>query len=242
MTSPDTGVTEAPDEDLPEVGDAEGDDELPWWGVRISWLRLVALLAVVAFFSGAVVYALTGPSHPSASGVDVGFLRDMRFHHLQAVQMAEIEEQNGSDEVVISYAAEIIREQSYEVGLMTATLQRYGDDPDVGRTVMGWMGPALPRDQMPGLATPAQLDQLRNAKGAAADRLFFELMAAHHAGGIHMATFAYHEAKLAYVRQLAQKIAWNQAIEINEFRQVSRERGIGATITAAPPTVPDPLG
>ena len=217
------------------------DEELPWWGVRISWLRLVALLAVVAFFSGAVVYAVTAPGKPSASGVDIGFLRDMRFHHLQAVQMAEIEEQYGTDPVVISYAGEIIREQSYEVGLMTATLQRYGADPNVGTTVMGWMGPALPRDQMPGLATAAQLDQLRGTKGAAEDKLFFEIMAAHHAGGIHMATYAYHYAKLSYVRQLAQKIAWNQAVEINEFRQVSRERGIGATIPKAQTTVPDPL-
>jgi len=233
---------DAVDGDGADPADEEADDELPWWGVRISWLRLVALLAVVAFFSGAVVYALTGPSRPSASGVDVGFLRDMRFHHLQAVQMAEIEEQNGTDEVVISYAGEIIREQSYEVGIMTAILQRYGYDPNVRSTVMGWMGPALPRDDMPGLATPTQLDQLRNSKGAAADRLFFELMAAHHEGGIHMATYAYRYAKLEPVRQLAQRIAWNQAVEINEFRQVSQERGIGATIPKARTTVPDPLG
>jgi uncharacterized protein (DUF305 family) len=241
MTSPEAELTTAPEEDLVDADDIDSDDELPWWGVQISWLRLLSLLAVVAFFSGAVVYAFTAPTKPGASGVDVGFLRDMRFHHLQAVQMAEIEEQNGSDQVVIGYAGEIIREQSYEVGLMTATLQRYGYDPNVRSTVMGWMGPALPRDQMPGLATPAQLDQLRNSKGPAADRLFLELMASHHLGGIHMATFAYHEAKLGYVRQLAQKIAWNQAVEINEFRQVSQERGIGATIAPARTTVPDPL-
>ena len=233
---------DAVDAEGADAAEEDPDDELPWWGVRISWVRLVALVAVVAFFSGAVVYALMAPSKPSPSGVDVGFLRDMRFHHLQAVQMAEIEEQNGSDAVVVSYAREIVREQSYEVGLMTATLQRYGDDPNVGSTVMGWMGPALPRDQMPGLASAAQLDQLRNAKGGAEDKLFFELMAAHHLGGIHMATYAYHYAKLGYVRQLAQKMAWNQAIEINEFRQVSQERGIGATIALAQTTVPDPLG
>jgi hypothetical protein len=37
-------------------------------------------------------------------------------------------------------------------------------------------------------------------------------------------------------------MAWNQAVEINEFRQNSRERGLGATIAPAQTTVPDPLG
>jgi uncharacterized protein (DUF305 family) len=240
MTSTDTDsdATDAVGPDVPDEGD---DEQLPWWGVRISWLRLLALLFVVAFFSGAVVYAVTGRDDSRASSVDVGFLRDMRYHHLQAVQMAQIEQLNGSDEVVKSYAAEIVREQSYEVGLMTAMLQQHRESPNVGRTVMGWMGPALPVGQMPGLATPKQLDQLRDLSGAAEDRLFFELMAAHHEGGIHMATYAYHYAKLSSVRRLAQKIAWNQAVEINEFRQVSQERGIGATIALAQPTVPDPL-
>lgn len=236
MTSADTDAA-----DVVDVPEEEDDEELPWWGVRITWLRLVALLVAVAFLSGAAVYAVEAPNRPSASGVDIGFLRDMRYHHLQAVQMAQIEQLNGSDEVVKSDAAAIVREQSYEVGLMTAMLQRYGEDPNVGTTVMGWMGPALPADQMPGLATPKQLDELRSTKGLAEDRLFYELMAAHHEGGIHMATYAYHYAKVKAVRQLAQKMAWNQSVEINEFRQVSQERGIGATIQPAEIPVPDPL-
>jgi uncharacterized protein (DUF305 family) len=156
--------------------------------------------------------------------------------------MAQLELLNGTDEVVKSDAAAIVREQSYEIGLMTAMLQRYGKNPNVGTTVMGWMGPALPVDQMPGLASDAQLDQLRTTKGAAEDRLFYELMAVHHEGGVHMATYAYRYAKVKDVRQLAQKMAWNQAVEINEFRQNSRERGLGATIAPAQTTVPDPLG
>lgn len=37
------------------------------------------------------------------------------------------------------------------------------------------------------MATPAQLDQMRSARGTDADRLFLTLMIAHHRGGVAMA-------------------------------------------------------
>src|SRR5690606_39992691 len=39
---------------------------------------------------------------------------------------------------------------------------------------------------MPGMASSEQMEELRNADGLEADRLFLELMITHHSGGIHM--------------------------------------------------------
>ena len=59
---------------------------------------------------------------------------------------------------------------------------------------MAWMGMPVPLDQMPGLATDEQMKQLRDASGAESDKLFLELMAAHHRGGVHMAEHVYRHA------------------------------------------------
>lgn len=40
---------------------------------------------------------------------------------------------------------------------------------------------------MPGMATNSQLDELRKAKGKAAEVLYLKLMTAHHKGGVDMA-------------------------------------------------------
>jgi len=40
---------------------------------------------------------------------------------------------------------------------------------------------------MPGLATPEQLQQLRDSEGVEAERVYLELMIAHHQGGVEMA-------------------------------------------------------
>ena len=63
------------------------------------------------------------------------------------------------------------------------------DAPEAAETdeAMAWMGMPTPVDQMPGMATEAQLEELAASSGAAADELFVELMAAHHAAASHMA-------------------------------------------------------
>ena len=73
-------------------------------------------------------------------------------------------------------------------------------------------------DQMPGMATEEQLDELGASRGAEADRLFVELMSAHHEGGIHMAEFAATEADVAEVRAMAESMAESQADEIVELQ------------------------
>lgn len=101
---------------------------------------------------------------------------------------------------------------------------------------MGWMDAPVPVDEMPGLATEAQMDALKAAEGAEADALFLDLMAEHHRGGAHMAAFAAEQADDPGVRALAARMARNQAIEIAEFAQTAKRRGFAIEI---PPYAPD---
>ena len=78
-------------------------------------------------------------------------------------------------------------------------------------------------DEMPGLANDAELKALREAEGAEADALFMALMEDHHRGGVSMAAAAAEQRPTLWVRELADRMARNQAIEINEM-QAARTR------------------
>jgi uncharacterized protein (DUF305 family) len=77
---------------------------------------------------------------------------------------------------------------------------------------------ATTHDRMPGMATEEQLDEFGASRGAAADRMFVDLMTAHHQGGIHMADFAATEADNEEVRAMADSMATSQVEEIAELQ------------------------
>jgi uncharacterized protein (DUF305 family) len=65
-------------------------------------------------------------------------------------------------------------------------------------------------------------------------------MAAHHRGGVHMAEHAAVHADDPGVRDLASIMARNQAVEINEYRQVAEREGLPVEIDAyEPPAAED---
>jgi uncharacterized protein (DUF305 family) len=66
---------------------------------------------------------------------------------------------------------------------------------------------------------------LRNASFAEADALFLELMAEHHRGGIHMASYAAEHATTDDVGDLAAALAPLQAMEIDELRATALREG-----------------
>ncbi|MDW6061151.1 DUF305 domain-containing protein [Streptomyces sp. FXJ1.4098] len=78
---------------------------------------------------------------------------------------------------------------------------------------------------MPGMATNTQLDQLRKAKGRAAEVMFLRLMIAHHKGGIDMAKGAVKLAKDPTVKLLAQGMVDSQQSEIQLMNDMLKKRG-----------------
>ncbi|MGH9116564.1 MAG: DUF305 domain-containing protein [Acidimicrobiales bacterium] len=202
----------------------------------VSWLRVALVAIAVGVLGGAIGYLVgTRQGVPATDSVDVGFYQDMISHHEQAIQMAAVQLASGSDPRVSSFAREILQFQSYEIGLMRQQLAGWGIEPgDRPDTAMGWMGRPVPVDEMPGLATPEQVDALRNSQGAETDALFLELMAAHHIGGVAMADHAAGQAERDDVRRLASTMARNQAIEVNEFRALAERLGLEIEIPAVP--------
>lgn len=198
----------------------------------LAYPRVVALVVVVALLAAGLTYWLTRPDPPgNPTTVDTGFVIDMRTHHQQAVEMALIELGNGENPIAVGFAREILVRQDVELGLMAAELEDWGID--VARrpaTAMDWMGTGVPYEEMPGLATSDQMAALRDATGVDADALFLELMAEHHFGGIHMASFAAEHARTDDVRDLAAAMVAIQSVEINEFRDTARRQGLDATI------------
>jgi uncharacterized protein (DUF305 family) len=124
---------------------------------------------------------------------------------------------NGNDPRLLQMAREIITYQSSEIGAMNTYLTQWGRLGDEPTLAMGWMQPPVPRTQMPGLATKAQLAQLAAARGFELDDLFTQLMIQHHAGGIHMAAYAANHAEKKSTRDLAAAMDDGQRGEISEM-------------------------
>ena len=202
--------------------DDPGDDDdalvLPWWQHPMNIVTLVVTAALIAAMLGWMVGANSRPSH---NEVDTGFLHDMRVHHEQAVYMSfvyrSLPDRNPGLDIV---AGSIIMGQSQEIGRMVQLLRGFGEVEAApsDALVMGWMGMATEPDQMLGLASEADIEALQASSGEAADRLFVELMVAHHEGGIHMAEHAVEHAENDEVRKMATAVVAGQQSEIDELR------------------------
>jgi uncharacterized protein (DUF305 family) len=206
---------------------AAGDDEpldensdeilLPWW---YSWWRVAAVSAAVALLAVGAIAAAVREKQPDPDSVAVGFLQDMRHHHDQAVQTSltflELED---TDPLMRTIAREIVLGQQLENGMFVEILRGYSaaEENSTGEA-MAWMGNAVPLDRMPGMASADDLDNLAASSGPAADKLFADLMIAHHEGGIVMGDYAAEHAETDRVVGVAAAIARNQTVEIVEIR------------------------
>lgn len=196
---------------------------------------LVAVLAtaVVAGTAGWGLHAFSegATEDPAPSAVDIGFSQDMSVHHEQGVLMASIAARRGTG-VVRTIATSIVESQSQETGTMRGWLALWDAPQLVDGPPMTWMaerhghGAADDEDEdgeaMPGLATTGDLQQLEAASGARCDRIFLRLMVAHHRGAIVMAGDAARRASLPTVRQLAGRIAREQAQEVVQLETLRR--------------------
>lgn len=219
-----------------DATDASGHDRPARPGLRrflpaTPGQHIVGVVALM-FLAGSVGYfiGVRDGDAPAADSADVGFLYDMSAHHEQAVMLSMIELANGSDPSVQAFAREIIRSQSYEMGLMRMRLGTWGFDPAATpQQPMAWMGMSVPSTAaMPGMADAAELEAFRNAEGSDVDALFLALMSDHHAGGVAMAQAAASGADDDWVVDTAQRMARIQASEIAEMEFAREAAGLPA--------------
>ena len=193
---------------------------MPWWQSKLN-LAVVAL--AIAILCGGLGW-LVGNNRaiPDPNRTDVGFLQDMRTHHEQAVYLGLYYMQDsGTNPQLRTIAREIVFGQSIEIGRMIQLLRQFGaTETNETDTAMSWMNEPTPIDRMPGLASDADINKLVASSGAAADKLFVDLMVVHHQGGVHRAQYAVDHANVPEVRRFAAAIVSGQTGEISELRKL----------------------
>jgi uncharacterized protein (DUF305 family) len=207
----------APPSDVETVPSSDVETR-PWWQ---SKLNLGVLALAIALLCGALGW-LVGNNRaiPDPNATDIGFLQDMRTHHEQAVNLSFYYlELPGTNPNIRDIAREIIFDQGIDIGRMIQLLRQFGaTETNESDTAMTWMNQPTPIDRMPGLATDSDIDKLLASKGADADKLFAQLMIAHHQGGIHMAQYAVDHANVIEVRRFAYAMVTGQTGEISELQ------------------------
>ena len=189
---------------------------------RDPMLLTLAVLAAVAVAAIFAVYLSMRP--PGDGSVEAGFARDMSTHHAQAVEMAGILRDKTEDGRIRTLATDITLTQQAQIGQMRGWLDVWGLSPTATDPAMSWMGHPT-EGRMPGMASPEEINRLREASPEDADRLFLRLMIPHHGAAIPMAEAAFEQTSQPEVENLARTMATSQRAEIQVMEDMLRERG-----------------
>jgi uncharacterized protein (DUF305 family) len=146
----------------------------------------------------------------SPNDADILFMRGMIVHHQQAIEMTSLAPSRASAVNVKGIASRISDSQRPEITVMNAWLKEHGQ-PTVDP---GDHGQHAAHEGMPGMATDAQLDELRAATGPAFDTRFLQLMITHHQGALTMAQQAQVSAATFQVQEMADEVIAIQSDEI----------------------------
>ncbi|MFD9032287.1 DUF305 domain-containing protein [Streptomyces sp. NPDC059567] len=145
------------------------------------------------------------------NAADFTYAQMMIVHHKQALTMTALAPQRAGSAQVKKLADRITAAQKPEIDAMEGWLKNNGG----------------PREQsghdhhtMPGMATEAQLAELRKAKGTAFDELFLKLMVTHHEGAVTMAAEVLGQGNNVLVEEMANDVMAQQTAEINRMRSM----------------------
>ncbi|GIG11085.1 DUF305 domain-containing protein [Catellatospora coxensis] len=157
--------------------------------------------------SGTSPGATASSSIGAYNDADVAFAQAMIPHHQQAVRMAQLAPTRAADAEVKALAEQIRAAQDPEIATMTGWLQTWQRPTAMPGHESGHQG-------MPGMMSDAQLAALEAASGREFDRMFSELMIAHHEGAITMAQQELAGGANPAAKELAQQIIAAQQAEI----------------------------
>ena len=204
---------------------------------------VAAALAIVLVGVGAFsIGRLTTPveATPSSTSAAAGFARDMQVHHDQGVELAFLIRDRTDDEQLRTLSYDIAIAQANQSGQMLGWLNIWNLPQASPEPSMTWMSrPPLSGatdhhgnpgtahtagEPMPGLATREQMDTLRAATGVAAEKIFLELMIAHHEGAVEMADAVLTRTDVSDVRTFATAVIAAQESEIRYMEELLAER------------------
>lgn len=189
----------------------------------LAALVLASALALGGCASGNQAAGTTGHAHEHLdsghNAADVSFVSGMVMHHEGAVDMAADVRSHGASEKVAALAKRIEKAQKPEIDLMQRWLATWGADTSAGMSEMhSHHGSGTP-DPM-GMMSGAQSAALAEARGEAFDRMFLQLMIAHHEGAVMMAKQEEEGGRNHDALHLAEHIVKDQTAEIAEMKRL----------------------
>lgn len=148
---------------------------------------------------------------------DVKFLQGMIIHHQQAILMSSMADKRTNNETIVDLAKRIDVSQEDEINFMESWLYDRGENKkDMPHHHMD-MG-------MAGMATPKQLEDLKNTKATDFDRLFLQLMIAHHDGALKMVEELREFSGSAYdpiLSEFVSDLVNDQGVEIERMNTIA---------------------
>ncbi|MGN7157566.1 DUF305 domain-containing protein [Dietzia cercidiphylli] len=158
----------------------------------------------------------TSDQEEEHSETDVMFAQMMIPHHQQAIEMSEIIlAKDGIPADVTALAEEIKAAQGPEIAQLTDWLEQWGEPTEP----QGGHG-GHDMSTMDGMLSDDEIQQLSQAQGVDAARMFMEQMIAHHEGAITMAEEEVAGGRYDPAVELAQTIIDTQQQEIDTMRDL----------------------
>ncbi|MEU7580942.1 DUF305 domain-containing protein [Streptomyces sp. NPDC041068] len=145
------------------------------------------------------------------NAADFTYTQMMIVHHGQALKMTELAPRRAESDRLKRLASRISAAQGPEIGAMKGWLKTHGGPREHAGHDHG---------SMPGMATDAQMKQLRAAQGKAFDELFLKLMITHHTGAVTMAGDVLSEGNNIQVEEMANDVIAQQSSEISRMRKM----------------------
>jgi len=168
-------------------------------------------------FSAEELSQVEGVSYTAA---DVRFMQGMIPHHAQALEMTALVRQYAASDAVRQMALRMEISQRDEIQLMESWLREHGEPVRAGG-MAGMDHSAHGGAMMPGMLSPEQMANLRDARGVEFDRLFLEYMIQHHLGAITMVDELLNSSGAAQestVFKFAEDVNADQTMEIERMQ------------------------
>jgi len=164
--------------------------------------------------------ATAGSASAVHNDADVTFVENMIPHHTQAVAMSQLVTGHTANPKITALATQIAQAQGPEITQMQAFLQSWNKPVAPSNAADGMAGMGSGTSSMPGILSDQQMARLATVTGAAFDRMFLQMMTAHHSGAITMAQTELRDGASPVAKTLAQKIIDAQQAEIARMTQL----------------------
>ena len=147
---------------------------------------------------------------------DVDFLQGMIVHHQQAIVMSQLAAKRTNNKTIIDLANRIDSSQEDEIDFMRSWLESRDEKPNKEH--------AHRHMKMVGMASPEELQQLRDSDSTEFDKLFLKLMINHHDGALEMVKDLKQYPGTAYdsiLNEFISELVNDQGVEIERMNGIA---------------------